>query len=137
MYSTPLPKRLRAYQANVPTEMTEKEFWTKYVQSAYFNRDRGSDGSLMSGNKRKGAPAGAGVDDMFLRFAAQEAEREQKEKEQRSGAGFTEGRREGGGESGGRKRLEAGAVDPLVDLTSQWGDYHTREVLMHFRSFKE
>ncbi|CAN0491917.1 unnamed protein product, partial [Discosporangium mesarthrocarpum] len=31
---------LRAYQANVPTEMSEKEFWTKYIQSAYFNRDR-------------------------------------------------------------------------------------------------
>ncbi|CAN0201177.1 unnamed protein product, partial [Ectocarpus fasciculatus] len=53
----------RAYQANVPTEMSEKEFWTKYIQSAYFNRDRGgggggggnnnnNSGSAISGNKR-------------------------------------------------------------------------------------
>ncbi|CAN0478516.1 unnamed protein product, partial [Laminaria digitata] len=70
----------RAYQANVPTEMTEKEFWTKYIQSAYFNRDRGGgdastggngpngSSSAISGNKRRAVEAGGGSDDMFLRF---------------------------------------------------------------------
>lgn len=135
----------RAYQANVPTEMTEKEFWTKYIQSAYFNRDRGggdasSSGgpngtsSAISGNKRRAVEAGGGQDDMFLRFAAQEAEREKKAKEGREGGGAAggakRGRSGGAGVEGteGGNRLEAGSVDPMVDLTLQWGDHHAGEV---------
>ncbi|CAM9615441.1 unnamed protein product, partial [Pylaiella littoralis] len=154
---TMYPIVFKAYQANVPTEMTEKEFWTKYIQSAYFNRDRGSGSgssggggansgstsSAISGNKRKSLEAGGGEggqDDMFLRFAAQEAEREKKEKEEGGGAAGAKRARAaaaaaaaagaGGAAAGveGGGRLEAGSVDPMVDLTSQWGDHHAREV---------
>ncbi|CAM9223059.1 unnamed protein product [Ectocarpus sp. 12 AP-2014] len=137
------PIVFKAYQANVPTEMSEKEFWTKYIQSAYFNRDRGGgDGggnnnnssSAISGNKRKSLEAGGGdggQDDMFLRFAAQEAEREKREKAgEEGGAGGGKRRKNSGSAAGGTGggRLESGSVDPMVDLTSQWGDHHAREV---------
>lgn len=133
-----MPGTGRAYQANVPTEMTEKEFWTKYIQSAYFNRDRGAGGNASSasysgsfdGHKRRAAEAGGATDDMFLRFAAKEAEREKAEKEGRRGGGGGGGKGVAKGGEGGKVggRLEAGSVDPMVDLTSQWGDYHAREV---------
>lgn len=127
----------------MPTEMSEKEFWTKYIQSAYFNRDRGGDaadggpgggGTGAGSAKRTKGPSsdGGATDDMFLRFAAQEAEREKAEKENndgRGGGGGTGGGRGGVGDGMGGARFEAGSVDPMVDLTSQWGDHHTREVI--------
>lgn len=138
----------RAYQANVPTEMTEKEFWTKYVQSAYFNRDRGGTGNedgagagqggrAGGAGRRRGAAAAsamdsAGTDDMFLRLAAEEAEREAAQKESGvvAGAGVGDGGKKNGASAG--ERLAPGSVDPMVDLTSQWGDYHLREVSSSF-----
>lgn len=78
---------------------------------------------------------------MFLRFAAQEAEREKAEKAAREGRGGEAGTGGGGGKrrrgaggggagSGGVEggRLAAGSVDPMVDLTLQWGDHHAGEV---------
>jgi len=35
----------RAYEAKVPLELSEEQFWRKYLESEYFHRDRGHTGS--------------------------------------------------------------------------------------------
>ncbi|CAM9482075.1 unnamed protein product, partial [Chrysoparadoxa australica] len=100
------PAVLKAYQAKVPHELTEKEFWTKYFQSQYFHRNRG-------GAQSKSTISAA--DDMFSLYAAEEdAERQEKELSGRTAESLT-------------GKIVTGTVDPMVDLTTQYGDYHHAE----------
>jgi hypothetical protein len=95
----------RAYVANVPLNMSEREFWIKYFQSQYRERE--------SGGGNKSAPKISAGDDMFSRYAA-EIEEENRKKEA------------SGGNSTGLKLLPH-PVDPTIDLVSQFSDFHSRE----------
>jgi transcription initiation factor TFIIH subunit 1 len=50
----------RAYLDNVPTKMSEKEFWIKYFQSQFFHRDR-----------LKGAVVPGPGDELFSKYASE------------------------------------------------------------------
>jgi hypothetical protein len=83
----------RAFQDKVPNELTEKEFWLKYVQSRFFHRDRG---------RQDAGASGVNSDDLFTPYdtGGDQLPRQESAK-------------------GGMLR---GEVDPLMDLTSTDGD---------------
>lgn len=63
------PKVARKHQELVPTKMTETEFWNKFFQSRYFNRDRSKDlfsDCAKSDEKEWSASLKKGISDPFL-----------------------------------------------------------------------
>lgn len=75
----------RAYEEKVPLELSDEQFWRKYLESEYFHRDRGKIGAAShrsnnqsGGNGASGgrnndknesqAAAAMGTDDMFSRY---------------------------------------------------------------------
>lgn len=63
------PKVARKHQELVPTKMTETEFWNKFFQSRYFNRDRSKDlftDCAKSDEKEWSANLKKGISDPFL-----------------------------------------------------------------------
>jgi len=79
----------KAYEEKVPLELSDEQFWRKYLESEYFHRDRGRLGTAArnhapaaaAGNKTKGAASGGptfeqqearaaavGADDLFSRY---------------------------------------------------------------------
>lgn len=59
------PAVKRKHQDNVPSKMTEQEFWTKFFQSHYFHRDR-----ITAGTKDMFAECGK-IDDQNMKNAVQ------------------------------------------------------------------
>ena len=71
----------KAYEEKVPLELSDEQFWRKYLESEYFHRDRGKIGAASrkkgdasgkngSGNKRveEARAAAVGTDDIFSRY---------------------------------------------------------------------
>jgi transcription initiation factor TFIIH subunit 1 len=81
----------QAYEEKVPLELSDEQFWRKYLESEYFHRDRGrvgetarnhagmaaNDQQQRSNNKKKSGPsveeqearaAAVGTDDLFSRY---------------------------------------------------------------------
>lgn len=73
----------KAYEEKVPLELSDEQFWRKYLESEFFHRDRGKLGTAArnhdSGNKKKGSnkltseqqdarAAAVGTDDLFARY---------------------------------------------------------------------
>eukprot|EP00980_Cylindrotheca_fusiformis_P022960 scaffold9951_cov146-Cylindrotheca_fusiformis.AAC.4 len=75
----------KAYEEKVPLELSDEQFWRKYLESEYFHRDRGRIGAASKGgsdsnnnnNKKSKAPsmeeqearaAAIGTDDLFSRY---------------------------------------------------------------------
>jgi transcription initiation factor TFIIH subunit 1 len=71
----------KAYEEKVPLELSDEQFWRKYLESEYFHRDRGRIGSASRNygiaNKKSTGPsvehqdaraAAVGTDDMFSRY---------------------------------------------------------------------
>eukprot|EP01041_Mallomonas_annulata_P005813 gene5813-11720_t len=56
------PAVRRAYDAKVPTELSETEFWTKYYQSEYFSRDKGVKTNYSSHSQHQHHNGGGGGD---------------------------------------------------------------------------
>ena len=101
----------RAYGQLVPTQMTEKEFWTKYFKSRYVHAGRAA---LLTGDDRggKGGAASADAGDAFTR-SLDDAEKVVEEEE---------GRQYGEGDRRVKVLLQRKHVDPAVDLTSADAD---------------
>lgn len=63
------PRIAKKHQEQVPAKMSEQEFWNKFFQSRYFNRDRGKDmftDCAKSDEKEWNSQVKAGVSDPFL-----------------------------------------------------------------------
>lgn len=63
------PRVAKKHQELVPTKMTEQEFWNKFFQSRYFNRDRSKDlftDCAKSDEKEWSSNLKRGIDDPFL-----------------------------------------------------------------------
>ena len=50
-----------AYEEKVPLELSEEQFWRRYLESEFFHRDRGRIGAHISKTVEGGAGAGAGA----------------------------------------------------------------------------
>jgi transcription initiation factor TFIIH subunit 1 len=101
----------KAYEEKVPLEMSDEQFWRKYLESEYFHRDRGrmgtaarihaggntsngdankkSKGSGLSTEEQDARAAAAGADDLFSRY-------EQKLQEAKANEGSQSNRRQWG-----------------------------------------
>ena len=100
----------RAYGQLVPTQMSEKEFWTKYFKSRYVHAGRAA---LLTGDDRsKGGAAAVEAADAFTR-TIDDAEKKVEEEE---------GRRYGEGDRRVKALIQQKHVDPSVDLTSADAD---------------
>ena len=99
------PAVKRAYEAKVPDELTEQEFWTKYFQSEYFTRDKGT-GSTAAYDNSSGKLSR--TDDIFARF-------EQQQNTSSKGSSM-----------GNHKNV---VIHSDVDLCSSYGDYRAPEML--------
>lgn len=86
-----------AYDAKVPVELTESEFWTKYFQSEYFARDKG-----LKDADARGSTA-ARTDDIFSRYEVTESSDVAK---------------------GKCSRVSEALQHRDVDLTANYGDFH-------------
>jgi len=82
----------KAYEEKVPLELSEEQFWRKYLESEYFHRDRGRMGSASQGGDTKktggltqqeqeARAAVVGTDDLFSRYD-QKLRQEEKRKEE-------------------------------------------------------
>lgn len=93
------PAVQKAYSAKVPVELSEREFWTKYFQSEYFSRDKGvKDGDARGSN----APR---TDDIFSRYEVESVDPSK----------------------GKRCRVSEALQHRDVDLTANYGDFHSAE----------
>eukprot|EP00529_Nitzschia_sp_RCC80_P009815 CAMPEP_0113461932 /NCGR_PEP_ID=MMETSP0014_2-20120614/11807_1 /TAXON_ID=2857 /ORGANISM="Nitzschia sp." /LENGTH=780 /DNA_ID=CAMNT_0000353731 /DNA_START=111 /DNA_END=2453 /DNA_ORIENTATION=+ /assembly_acc=CAM_ASM_000159 len=66
----------KAYEEKVPLELSDEQFWRKYLESEYFHLDRGKIGAASRGSQNNGGSSGAkksmmgggSSDDMFSRY---------------------------------------------------------------------
>jgi hypothetical protein len=87
----------------VPLQRTEAEFWKSYIESEYFNRDKGySEGSNLLVNQSQ-------LDSLLYEYDSKQSSKQGAE-----------------GEEPSHRRLD-GEVDSSVDLTTTFGDYRAPE----------
>jgi transcription initiation factor TFIIH subunit 1 len=79
------PAVYKAYEEKVPLELSEEQFWRKYLESEYFHRDRGRLGSAardhsnnkhlsnssLTAEQQDARAAAVGTDDLFARYHLQ------------------------------------------------------------------
>lgn len=94
----------KAYEEKVPLELSDEQFWRKYLESEYFHRDRGrlgtaardhaADASTEKAKAQRAADdqdaraAAVGTDDLFSRYD-QKLREEQRRNQQQSSAAMT------------------------------------------------
>lgn len=104
----------KAYEEKVPLELSDEQFWRKYLESEYFHRDRGKIGAA---SRRKGSTSGGttnagsnkkaeearvaavGTDDIFSRY-----DQKLRETGQLDDGVFGSASGDGGGNDGARHR---------------------------------
>lgn len=105
----------RAYKDNVPENMSEKEFWTKYFRSEYYAKDKGSTATDSTGARQSVRQ----TDDMFQRY----------ENDMKAAAVGTSSNDM---TSMSFKQKRMASVSQDIDLTSTYNDYHSSEQLESF-----
>lgn len=126
----------QAYEEKVPLELSEEQFWRKYLESEYFHRDRGRMGTLTKANKNSAGKNGnkknegmsvqeqdaraaaVGTDDMFSRYA-------QKLQERSGGAGDDTDGADGNSKNQQRqwgRHLAVGQFDLASTLATERGE---------------
>mmetsp|Transcript_8816 Transcript_8816/g.16850 ORF Transcript_8816/g.16850 Transcript_8816/m.16850 type:complete len:645 (-) Transcript_8816:171-2105(-) len=122
----------KAYEEKVPLELSDEQFWRKYLESEYFHRDRGRMGTAAKNHaggasnakndsNKKGKSSGPSVEEQDARAAAVGADDLFSRYEQK----LQEGKAEDGVEGGHRRwgtRLAVGQFDLAKTLETERGN---------------
>lgn len=120
----------KAYEEKVPLELSDEQFWRKYLESEYFHRDRGRmgaaarnhlGGTTNGSDNKKGKVSGPSVEEQDARAAAVGADDLFSRYEQK----LQEGKGDEGTEGGHRRwgaRLAVGQFDLARTLETERGN---------------
>lgn len=115
----------KAYEEKVPLELSDEQFWRKYLESEYFHRDRGRMGTTAKNHSSGAEPtpqkpqaglndeqqearaAAVGTDDMFSRYDQKLKERDPERSDKASGMG---------------RRLAVGQFDLAATFATERGE---------------